>query len=1564
MEKQGSLSHWNVKMMPIDIDVTVNQLAQIIGLPMKRISFLKTNDNTSRYALVNGFVNKQEADNFVMKMSDLRISGEPVRCVADPPHLSSQSTTSSSKSFNDIGHQPQSNRGTKNRPNNNNNISSTFVPIMPINTNGRPNFVKDHENKSTESTLPSSHQNQNTAPDIKELNETFQSSNESGQLSSANNSVESKVVDSSEPQPHSSTPYQGRLCSYANKGNCRYKDGECKYRHTRCLNFDSCEKPDCRLAHAKLPSAQTTTQPEIGTSKPCFNGILCYKGDCPFDHPKDWNPCQNGSLCRNYDCIARHPPNYKGRCRNADRCNNKHNCEYLHPIMPSSLPKEPSKIIIELSSAEQNFLENFGKKILDTIREKPDIEDLKIKDGKLQLIGKNLISTNIESYLKQVLHERRITISFSMKKYLELQCKGHLLKKFREKYRVGISYRNSIENASLTTNDMIKLKNRTGNYNQDEQEKQFDNNYDMEQSEDESEDFTDNKSDISNTSSNITSISGKFQHRHPCVQQNIEVNLCTDSEDLISNAIQELGNYTFDIRSLALTQEEVTYILKQSQQPNRFPQKNNKFQSKTLQIKRYIDSLTRSGVNSIVTNFIKYKNGLYFIKVKGFKDHVNNAVSKIKNYLNDHVDTEVQLSISQAMAVYLRTKGSFDLRKLEKTHSVEIKIFSPPFANRMNDEQNDKNDCIKLTGSESRIRAAQINVDNFLESLSEQEKQFPCDSWDAAKFITQTLREKFKKMLDSDDCEAIGWIKVYTPAEKREITPKLTITIVGFNEETVADVVEQCQDIVGGYIIWKPSIDEYRTISNAFFRTKSLSLEEFGRQWNTDIQMDRVTSTITIAAQSKMIAEDIKEALLTLGEENKPRVNRISEFISIQPRIRRFVNQAIASLIEEARYQKIFVDSKNLKGVTLHGHSDIVIVLKEKINTIIKDITQKIIKHHLQLLTIESDLMRANSYELTTRIERETNTSIRDVKIDMNKSASNTNDNNINTILTTVSNSRNQTIVVEKGDITKVKNIDAIIINAASGSLQNAGGIDKAIVNAAGTALVEEYKKIIAKNNDLPISPGKVVKTTAGNLPFTSIIHAYGPQYIDGNQQERPLLFSSVLSSLQLAENECYTSVALAAVGSKTSDFPLTDYINIVVRAVKQFFADNPQSKLKKIILLDIDDAVCNSFAREVIIDHRNEAVDNDDDIMNYELTPLNERLVCGHQKNENTNFSRNIIRYPIVPKIETKTVIHSHKPLDLYSIQTAITKDDWDIIGINSAAITQAKNAIQKAIDSANISEPYSISLGRDIAIHKEKIKSIATQHYIQINFHEEKSGQLSMILKGLKPNVQEAKLKITLYAHDILKMQINNNNNELGTPKEWGEQKEDVKLVEIPTSDPNFTRIEKRMKETMSNIKIHKIQRVQNIRMWSHYAFRRRELKKDVYAIPNLQIEMELFHGTKATPPSEIYNGEFGFDMTFSTSGMWGIGTYFAKNASYSCNSYYSELPDGKRQVFLAQVLTGDVYNCKSDSTMRRAPKKNEGVSGLRYNSVSGDTGGSKVYIVYENRVAYPTYLITFTN
>ena len=56
----------------------------------------------------------------------------------------------------------------------------------------------------------------------------------------------------------------------------------------------------------------------------------------------------------------------------------------------------------------------------------------------------------------------------------------------------------------------------------------------------------------------------------------------------------------------------------------------------------------------------------------------------------------------------------------------------------------------------------------------------------------------------------------------------------------------------------------------------------------------------------------------------------------------------------------------------------------------------------------------------------------------------------------------------------------------------------------------------------------------------------------------------------------------------------------------------------------------------------------------------------------------------------------------------------------------------------------------------------------------------------------------------------------------------------------------------------------------------------------------EMILFHGTRNTLPSTIYQDEEGFDMRFGRAGMWGNENYFAVNASYSDNfAHYS--PDG---------------------------------------------------------------------
>jgi len=109
-------------------------------------------------------------------------------------------------------------------------------------------------------------------------------------------------------------------------------------------------------------------------------------------------------------------------------------------------------------------------------------------------------------------------------------------------------------------------------------------------------------------------------------------------------------------------------------------------------------------------------------------------------------------------------------------------------------------------------------------------------------------------------------------------------------------------------------------------------------------------------------------------------------------------------------------------------------------------------------------------------------------------------------------------------------------------------------------------------------------------------------------------------------------------------------------------------------------------------------------------------------------------------------------------------------------------------------------------------------------------------------------------------------------------------------------------------------------------------------------------------------IYNGEVGFDTRYASSGMWGIATYFAKNASYS-NGYASTNGNDK-QMFLARVLVGVTFFTSPNNALKKPPQKGKNALGFPedYDSVSGETGNSVVYMVYENNHAYPDYLITY--
>lgn len=119
-------------------------------------------------------------------------------------------------------------------------------------------------------------------------------------------------------------------------------------------------------------------------------------------------------------------------------------------------------------------------------------------------------------------------------------------------------------------------------------------------------------------------------------------------------------------------------------------------------------------------------------------------------------------------------------------------------------------------------------------------------------------------------------------------------------------------------------------------------------------------------------------------------------------------------------------------------------------------------------------------------------------------------------------------------------------------------------------------------------------------------------------------------------------------------------------------------------------------------------------------------------------------------------------------------------------------------------------------------------------------------------------------------------------------------------------------------------------------------------------------LFHGTSGADPSLVYTGEEGFDMRFSSGGMWGQAVYFAVNSSYSHS--YSHPGAGGRQMFMADVLVGTYEQRQSDRSIKM-PNLIPGRQNERYDSIMGNTGGSDVFMIYSNKKAYPSYLVTYT-
>ena len=195
--------------------------------------------------------------------------------------------------------------------------------------------------------------------------------------------------------------------------------------------------------------------------------------------------------------------------------------------------------------------------------------------------------------------------------------------------------------------------------------------------------------------------------------------------------------------------------------------------------------------------------------------------------------------------------------------------------------------------------------------------------------------------------------------------------------------------------------------------------------------------------------------------------------------------------------------------------------------------------------------------------------------------------------------------------------------------------------------------------------------------------------------------------------------------------------------------------------------------------------------------------------------------------------------------------------------------------------------------------------------------------------------------------------------------EDSEEVRLFLLDplTEAEEYERVINQFQLTLPDVEVLKIERIQNKILWRRYHHRSQLMKN--FSTSYLREDM-LFYGTQLNKPALIYGGDEGFDMHFSRGGMWGRGNHFAVNSSYS-DSYAFRTNSGAKQMFAVWVLTGNSIFLPPNMTLVQPPfmdkpENQENVVQHRYDSVNGTTGGTRVYITYDNEHAYPAYLITY--
>lgn len=178
----------------------------------------------------------------------------------------------------------------------------------------------------------------------------------------------------------------------------------------------------------------------------------------------------------------------------------------------------------------------------------------------------------------------------------------------------------------------------------------------------------------------------------------------------------------------------------------------------------------------------------------------------------------------------------------------------------------------------------------------------------------------------------------------------------------------------------------------------------------------------------------------------------------------------------------------------------------------------------------------------------------------------------MNQTLSTKNFAHQRQLQLVQGDLT-TETVD-VIVNAANRYLQHGGGVAGAIVRRAGEVIQRESNRWVEEHG--LVSHEQPAYTTAGALPCRYVIHAVGPIWGEGEEDQK--LCAAVRGALQVAEQLGCQSLALPAISTGIFGFPKERAARLILQTIAEYLEQQPGGSLQTVRVTLFDQATLSAF--------------------------------------------------------------------------------------------------------------------------------------------------------------------------------------------------------------------------------------------------------------------------------------------------------------------------------------------------------------------------------------------------